>query len=95
MKRSTLLAILVIALCIVIGFLASSCQSKSGQLNDIPLEKVVIIDSYTNTANDNGHMYYITDYKVNRIEYGVVDYIHVNGRAGFECGDTIFYRFIR
>ena len=67
----------------------TGCTSKSGELDKIQPEKVVIIDSQT-TATSNGAF---TFYKVNRINHGVVDYIQINGRARYETGDTIYHRF--
>jgi hypothetical protein len=67
---------------VFIVLLSASCESKSGQLSKIPFEKVVIIDSTPDNAS----------YKVKRIEKGVVTFITYT--KGYECGDTILYRFI-
>lgn len=86
--------VLAIISIIIIMTFTCSCESKSGQLNKTPLERVVVLDSRTETAYDNDYKYYITSYKVKRIELGVVDWITFNGKPMYECGDTIFYRFI-
>lgn len=83
----------VITLLIVVVLLSASltsCNSKSGQLDKIPYEKVIIIDS----APDNGQPMIkgVKKYKVRRIEKSVVTFIIFDN--GYECGDTILYRFI-
>jgi len=80
---------LILFAIIMIGVL-SSCQSKSGRLLEIPLEKVVIIDSYNTIDLDHGKRMY--QYKVNRIERGVVAVIYQYNR--YEANDTIYHRFI-
>lgn len=70
----------------------TGCQSQSGHLNDQPIEKIVIIDSYTPTEgiylDGVGRMY---KYKVKRISYGVIDVIYEHNQ--YEAGDTIYHRF--
>ena len=65
--------------------LLASCTSKSGQLDKLPLEKVVVID--VRPTPD----YTRYQYKVKRIEKGVTDYIYDINR--YEVGDTILKRF--
>lgn len=92
---ATLKVLAIIACAIAFAFLFCSCESRSGQLSQIPKEKVVVLDSESKTASDNGHMYVITNYKVKRIDYGVVDWITIQGQAKYESGDTIYHRFIK
>ena len=66
------------------------CTSKSGQLDKLPLERVVIVDGLTETYERDVTT---TLYKVNRIEHGVVTYINIQGSALYAIGDTIFWRF--
>ncbi len=84
MKKSMLFIV------IMIGVLLTSCQSKSVRLLEIPLEKVVIIDSYNTIDLDHGKRMY--QYKVNRIERGVVAVIYQYNR--YEANDTIYHRFL-
>jgi uncharacterized protein YcfL len=77
----------------IIAIMTMSCESKSGQrvkLNHT--EKVVIIDSkYIVGSATSGNPK--TDYKVNRIEEGVVEWIRVNGNINYEKNDTIYWEF--
>lgn len=84
-KRSLTIAILTLALVIILGTCA--CESPSKKLAKIKPEKCVIIGlpmQYINSI----HSY---EYKVNRIEKGVVDIIY-DGRF-LAKGDTIFHKF--
>lgn len=65
---------------------AMSCESKSGKLDRVKPEKVMIIDSYPRT-----NLEYLK-YKVKRIEQGVVTEIYDKGI--YEQGDTIFHKFL-
>lgn len=85
---------IVMTIIILIAFL-TSCQSKSGKLDKIQPEKVVVLDSHTRIAYNNGSQYYITDYKVKRITHGVTDWITVQGNVKYEYNDTIYHRFIK
>lgn len=80
--------------CIIFIFCAlfSSCTSKSGQLTIIEPEKVVILDSAP--TQNNYRDVISTQYKVKRIEKGVVTWINIMGRAKYERNDTIYYRFL-
>ena len=83
MNKGTACAILVILMTIALGIITTSCSPK--------LEKVVIIDSTTTSYPTSTVT--STHYKVNRIEYGVVDYVHEIGVARYEQGDTIYHHF--
>ena len=83
-KESTCWILFTLGL--LITLLATSCESKSGNINPIPQEKVVIIDSAPFGSVENGY-----NYKVKRINHGVVTY--VKSMYKFESGDTILWRF--
>lgn len=87
-KESSIALLRVLALIGILAILAftSSCESKSGQLNKIPAEKVVILDMFVK-MNDVPFKY-----RVKRIEHGVTDVIY--DQRLFECGDTVFHKFI-
>jgi hypothetical protein len=88
-------AIAVIAFCALLGVFLTSCESESGRASRIPMEKVVIIDGITNISQNNSRDIIIANYKVKRIEQGVVTWISIPGKCKYEAGDTILYRFIQ
>jgi hypothetical protein len=95
MEHSKAFAIVIaIIATLVIITLTFGCESQSGRLSQIPKEKVVILDSDSKIASDNGRQYVITNYKVKRIDYGVIDWISIQGKSKYECGDTIYHRFM-
>jgi hypothetical protein len=89
-KRTIVYAIMIILIGLILFF--SSCgspSSKSGQRIANPLEKVVIIDSRPlPLTHDMTQLY---EYKVKRINHGVVTFIYDPGK--FEANDTIYHRF--
>ena len=84
--KSTLLFLLMVALLTLI-VISTSCESHSGQLAKQPLEKVVIVDGVFNSSSG------VYTYKVNRINHGVVSFIHVIYH--YDTGDTIYFRFVQ
>ena len=86
--------ITIIIVIVLATLLFMSCTSQSGRIAQIPKEKVVILDSDSKVASDNGRQYVITNYKVKRIDYGVIDWITIQGKSKYECGDTIYHRFM-
>jgi hypothetical protein len=84
-------AIIIAFLTMLVMFASISCTSQSSKLANIPMEKVVILDSFKPISMDktnDGKMY---KYKVKRITKGVVDIIYEYNQ--YEAGDTIFHRF--
>lgn len=95
-KEKNLWIIYWIVIIIIATVSLCACQSKSGHLNDQPLEKVVILEQ-TNTidlekAKVNVKTPIMYQYRIKRIEKGVTDIIYEYSK--FRPGDTIFHRFI-
>lgn len=85
--RGFLWFLLMIAMFVAVGLILTSCSSKSGRLDQIQSEKVVVLDSkYTDVEKS------LTYYKVKRLEYGVVTFVLTT--SGYEIGDTILYKFV-
>ena len=91
--KALAITLLILAIIVLIA-LSTACTSQSGRIAQIPKEKVVILDSDSKVASDNGRQYVITNYKVKRIDYGVIDWITIQGKSKYECGDTIYHRFM-
>lgn len=88
---ATIQVVALLIIIIIIAFLSTACNSKSGHLDQINPEKVIIIDEYPSNIHtfSHGKMY---RYKVNRIEKGVMTTIYDYNQ--YEKGDTIYHCFI-
>jgi hypothetical protein len=86
---SAMLKVLAIISLVVAIVLATSCSYKSDSYNQYHKEKVIIIDSQLPKETMEPKYF---QYKVKRIETGVVTYIEEYNK--YEVGDTI-YRYFR
>lgn len=79
--RSTVQFLALMAVITVLAMIMTSCIDETRHL-----EKVVIIDEMPNRYIDT------YEYKVTRIEHGVVT--HINTEKRFDVGDTLYYKFL-